>query len=383
MDFYYAKTNKKKYIFIKEHMINKYSIYVLLFLSLIMLINFTIVLYYIFKSKKKEKFNPGTVESAMDFHNIIQKLKSDKLSDFINDGSNYNDNILPPAEEITYIKSYIAAPTTEQLACPAQQEPEVFPPILFIRQDCDSTGSCSSTISLPSNYDESFEFNQEYILGKYPQDDLDWLEKYRNAIRASITENPIVIEIPVVKGDPGIDGRTPQCEKGPPGSPGENIYDTCLQGVKGDDGPQGPRGDKGPSGNDCICEPGLPGPRGLDGIPGQPGISHGGPGTSCVCKPGSPGLPGDAGMNGINGKNCRFIHELDSYLPKHIYESTTGFASAPYIKMDTGTNINSFIGQIPTPSDYNFIYFDLVSKTYKDNIDTPDNNYIVFITNKV
>ena len=378
MDFYYAKTNKKKYIFIKEHMINKYSIYMLLFLLLIMLINFSIVLYYIFKSKKKEKFAAGTVESAINFHSIIQKIKINpgKLSDFINDKTNYDDT-LPTTHEKTYIISYITEPSVAQLACPAQQEPEVFPPILFIRQDQDTPPP-----GLPDDY-TGYDLSQDFVLGKYPQNNEDWIIKYNDAKAASKNPNPIVIYIPVVKGDPGIDGRTPQCEKGPPGEPGENIYDTCLQGVKGDDGPQGPRGDKGPSGNDCICEPGLPGPRGLDGIPGQPGISHGGPGTPCECQPGSPGLPGAAGANGINGKNCKYIHELDSYLPKHIYESTTGFASAPYIKMDTGTNINSFIGQIPTRSDYNFIYFDLVSKTYKDNIDTPDNNYIVFITNKV
>lgn len=372
------KTNKKKYIFIKEHMINKYSIYMLLFLLLIMLINFSIVLYYIFKSKKKEKFGVGTLESGMNFHNIIGKLKTDKLSDFISDQTNYDDT--PPTyKEIEYIITYIKKPTAEQLACPAQQEPEVFPPILFIRKDEDTTHPV-----LPDDYN-GYDFSQDFVLGKYPQNDGDWLDKYRIAKTATINPNPIVIYIPVVKGNPGIDGRTPECEKGPPGEPGENIYDTCLQGVKGDDGPQGPKGDRGPSGNDCICEPGLPGPRGLDGIPGQPCISHGEPGTTCVCKPGMPGEPGDNGEPGINGKNCKYIHELDSYLQKHIYQGRTGFASAPYIKMDTGTNINSFIGQIPRPSDYNFIYFDLVSKTYIKSIDPNllDNDYIVFITNKV
>ena len=95
-------------------MINKYSIYMLLFLLLIMLINFSIVLYYIFKSKKKEKFAAGTVETAMDFHNIIEKLKPGKLLEFIGEASNYDGDTLPPDAEITYITTYITAPTTEQ-----------------------------------------------------------------------------------------------------------------------------------------------------------------------------------------------------------------------------------------------------------------------------
>lgn len=360
-------------------MINKYSIYMLLFLLLIMLINFSIVLYYIFKSKKKEKFAVGT---AMDFHNIIQKINSGKLSDFINDETNYDDTP-PTTDEKTYIISYITEPSVAQLACPAQQEPEVFPPILFIRKDQDTIHPV-----LPDDYN-GYDFSQDFVLGKYPQNDRDWIIKYNDAKAATKDPNPIVIYIPVIKGDPGIDGRTPECEKGPPGEPGQNIYDTCLQGVKGDDGPQGPRGDKGPSGIDCICEPGLPGPRGLDGIPGQPGISHGEPGTPCVCQPGIPGLPGDAGTSGINGKNCKYIHELDSYLQKHIYQGSTGFASAPYIKMGLGSELLLSEFKSFAASDYNVIYFDSTSKTYNILTSTQParlvdtTNYIFFITNKV
>lgn len=364
-------------------MINKYSIYVLLFLSLIMLINFTIVLYYIFKSKKKEKFNPGTVESAMDFHNIIQKLKSDKLSDFINDGSNYNGNILPPAEEITYITSYIAAPTTEQLACPAQQEAEVFPPILFIIEKTTYEPQFP-----PDNYD-TFDFSQDYVLGKYPEQDDVWISKYHAASAAGIDTNPIIIRIPAIKGDTGPIGPPAVCQKGPPGEPGETVYDICLQGVKGDTGPQGPIGDRGPSGNDCICEPGLPGPRGLDGIPGQPGISSGSssgssssPSPPCVCPPGEPGSPGIPGTNGINGKNCKYIHELDKYLPKHIYHSGTGFASAPYIKMGTYDELL----ELQIESDiYDTIYFDIANGIYTTDTSSfvGTNHYVMFITNKL
>ena len=376
------KTNKKKYIFIKEHMINKYSIYMLLFLLLIMLINFTIVLYYIFKSKKKEKFTPGTLESAMDFHNIIEKLKPGKLLEFIGEASNYDGDTLPPDAEITYITTYITAPTTEQQACPAQQEAEVFPPILFIKIDLDTTPPV-----LPDDY-TGFDFSQDFVLGKYPQNDGAWEDKYNTAKTNTIDPNPIVIEIPVIKGNPGPNGSNPVCEKGPRGEPGETVYDTCLQGVKGDRGPHGPIGDRGPSGNDCICEPGLPGPRGLDGIPGQPGISSvsssgsSSGSSSCVCPPGSPGSPGIPGTNGINGKNCKYIHELDKYLPKHIYHNGTGFASAPYIKMGTHQELL----QLQIDSDiYDTIYFDIANGIY--TTDTSSfvlaNNYILFITNKL
>jgi len=370
-----VKTNKKKYIFIKEHMINKYSIYMLLFLLLIMLINFSIVLYYIFKSKKKEKFAAGTVETAMDFHNIIQKINPGKLSEFINDEKNYDD---PPAstEEKTYIITYITAPTAEQLACPAQQEPEVFPPILFIRQDQGTTPPV-----LPTDYGD-YDFTQDFVLGKYPQNDADWVIKYNAAKAATINPNPIVINIPVINGIDGNPATPPVCQQGPKGDPGQSSTAACLPGIQGPQGSQGQPGEPGPPGNDCICQPGLPGPRGLDGIPGQPGICPG-PGSTQPCTPGNPGNPGVAGDPGVNGKNCKFIHELDSYLPKHIHDDGTGPVSAPYIKMDTGANISTnIISNIPT-SEYNLIYFDLVSKTFTDTVvNSADNNYIVFITNK-
>lgn len=356
-------------------MINKYSIYMLLFLLLIMLINFSIVLYYIFKSKKKEKFAGETVESTIDLYSIIAKLKTDELSTFLKNADNYKEpdakGNLPEVEDII---AYIEYPGTEQLACPAQVEPEVFPPILFIRQDQGTPPP-----GLPTDYDD-YDFTQDFVLGKYPQNEGEWFDKYNNAKDASIDPNPIVINIPVINGTPGTPARSPVCQQGPKGDPGQSITAACLPGIQGPQGPQGRPGEPGPPGNDCICQPGLPGPRGLDGIPGQPGICPG-PGSAQSCTPGTPGNPGVAGDPGVNGKNCKFIHELDSYLPKHIHDIGTGLASAPYIKMDNGTNINSFIGQIPTRSDYNLIYFDLQTKTFTDSV-VADNNYIVFITNK-
>lgn len=359
-------------------MINKYSIYMLLFLLLIMLINFSIVLYYIFKSKKKEKFAGETVESTIDLHNIIAKLKTDELSTFLKNADNYKEpdakDNLPEVEDII---AYIEYPGTEQLACPAQVEPEVFPPILFIRQDQGTVPPV-----LPDDYtDQSNPFNEDFVLGKYPQNDRDWVTKYNSAKTASIDPNPIVINIPVINGTPGTPARSPVCQQGPKGDPGQSITAACLPGIQGPRGPDGRPGEQGPPGNNCICQPGLPGPRGLDGIPGQPGICPG-TGSAQPCTPGTPGTPGNPGDPGVNGKNCKFIHELDSYLPKHIHDIGTGLVSAPYIKMDNGANITrNIISNQNISTQYNLIYFDLQTKTFTDSV-VADNNYIVFITNK-
>jgi len=345
----------------------------LLFLSLIMLINFTIVLYYIFKSKKKEKFSSDTVETTTHFHSIIKKLsdvEQEELVRLISSGDNITQS------DIVYVTSYITSPSVEPPVCPPQQEPEETPPLLFIIEKETYNPVIPNN---PTDYDQ-FDFDRvDYVLGKYPEDKGEWLNKFIAAHDAKITPNPIIIRIPKgEKGDPGTSGTDPQCEKGPPGEPGETVYDTCLQGVKGDPGPQGPIGDRGPSGNDCICEPGLPGPRGLDGIPGQPGISSGS--SSCVCPPGEPGSPGIPGTNGINGKNCKYIHELDNYLPKHIYNGDIGIASAPYIKMGNGLELKRL--QID-PTKYDTIYFDRANRNYTtdDTSLVNENDYIIFITN--
>ena len=168
-------------------MINK--LYIFLFILFIITCIFFNI-FFLFKLKKKTETFYNDIETVTDLEATNSKL-TEKANNILQIISTHAQNPYSEENLKTEIKRVIKTPVNN---CP-QSLLENDPPILFL----------DNTKSVQDNDYENYDFTHSSILGKYPNDDSDWLSKY-SIYKQQGKTNPVIIRIPTLEGLTGKDG---------------------------------------------------------------------------------------------------------------------------------------------------------------------------------